>query len=514
MNRGTLQNMKFLKQHIGFLPILGLLLTLMSHPLSAAVLETKTDSASVQQQLPHLTGPQDTFLDLISLAGDKCTSRDFPFRKKLKLQCGSNDAYFTAENPFVIFNGTPYSLTSPIKYTQGRYWIPVQHGLPLLDSLLQQKHSWHADSLKLSAVANQDILKFAVSKKKTGTLIELETSRKILVEKFFQRPYFMVRLAGTKLDTAKFRSAYKEGLVVESSAIQDANSAQLTFKVRNTTDEQVEMIQKNDGKKIQFVLRKKGASKAEKVAKQEKAKAEKNKKPEKTVKTVIIDPGHGGKDPGALGKSSHEKDIALAVGLKLKKELEGKGFSVKMTRSTDKFLGLKERPELATKWEGDLFVSLHCNAIDGNPLRKKRVKGFKSYILREAKSEADKTLARRENKAIEMSAGTQSKKEISPVEWILLEHQLNLYTKESERFTGHIVEKMGGSKIAKQGSGAGQAGFYVLVGAFMPAVLYEMGFITNPTEEKYMASKKGQNEIAAKLAKSIAEYRDDVESRH
>ena len=98
------------------------------------------------------------------------------------------------------------------------------------------------------------------------------------------------------------------------------------------------------------------------------------------VKTIVIDPGHGGKDTGAQGKNSNEKDIVLAVGKLLKKELEKEGFNVKMTRDKDVFIELGERANLANQWDGDLFVSLHCNAIDASPERKKQIKGYHGAI--------------------------------------------------------------------------------------------------------------------------------------
>ena len=107
------------------------------------------------------------------------------------------------------------------------------------------------------------------------------------------------------------------------------------------------------------------------------------------VKTIVIDPGHGGKDTGAQGKNSNEKDIVLAVGKLLKKELEKEGFNVKMTRDKDVFIELGERANLANQWDGDLFISLHCNAIDATPERKKQIKGFHVYVLRAPESEED-----------------------------------------------------------------------------------------------------------------------------
>ena len=110
------------------------------------------------------------------------------------------------------------------------------------------------------------------------------------------------------------------------------------------------------------------------------------------VKTIVIDPGHGGKDTGAQGKKSNEKDIVLAIGKLLKKELEKEGFNVKMTRDKDVFIELGQRANLANQWDGDLFISLHCNAIDATPERKKQIKGYHVYVLRAPKAKKTRPL--------------------------------------------------------------------------------------------------------------------------
>ncbi|MCF0221327.1 MAG: N-acetylmuramoyl-L-alanine amidase, partial [Fibrobacter sp.] len=135
------------------------------------------------------------------------------------------------------------------------------------------------------------------------------------------------------------------------------------------------------------------------------------------VKTVVIDPGHGGKDSGALGANAQEKDIVLSVGKLLKKELEKEGFNVKMTRDKDVFIELGQRANLANQWDGDLFISLHCNAIDATAERKKQIKGYHVYVLRAPESEEDKAIARRENKVATLYGEKNAKEELSPIEW-------------------------------------------------------------------------------------------------
>lgn len=230
------------------------------------------------------------------------------------------------------------------------------------------------------------------------------------------------------------------------------------------------------------------------------------------VKTIIIDPGHGGKDSGALGKKSQEKNIVLSVGLLLKKELEKNGFNVKLTRDKDVFVELGQRANLANQWDGDLFISLHCNAIDAKPERLKQIKGFHVYVLRAPESEEDKAIARRENKVATMYGEKNAKEELSPLEWFKLEARLEKYKQNSYMFTEELLKALDGAKIKRQGMGVGGAGFMVLVGALMPAVLFEIGFITNPDDESYMISTKGQNAIAKDLARAIINYKSAVHS--
>jgi N-acetylmuramoyl-L-alanine amidase len=164
--------------------------------------------------------------------------------------------------------------------------------------------------------------------------------------------------------------------------------------------------------------------------------------------TVIVDAGHGGKDPGAVVKGVHEADINLAVAKLLRRELEDRGYKVLLSREEDVYKTLQERPKFASDNNGDMFISLHCNSIAGPASRLANVTGHVAYILREAESEEDKAIARRENMAIEESGKTK-KTEISPLDWILLEHQLNLYSKQSESLTESIVRNFAGFDIPK-----------------------------------------------------------------
>ncbi len=228
------------------------------------------------------------------------------------------------------------------------------------------------------------------------------------------------------------------------------------------------------------------------------------------VRTIVIDPGHGGKDPGASGKRSQEKDIVLAVAKLLRKNLADEGFNVKLTRSKDVFIELRQRAMLANQWDGDLFISLHCNAIDASEERKRIIQGYQFYVLRAPESEEDKAIARRENAVATLYGEKNAKDELSPLEWFKLEARLEQYKQTSYLFTEKLLDSFDGGKIKKMNTGVGGAGFMVLVGAMMPAVLIELGFISNEEDEAYMMTAKGQKDLADRIAEAVSKYKDAV----
>ena len=230
------------------------------------------------------------------------------------------------------------------------------------------------------------------------------------------------------------------------------------------------------------------------------------------VRTIVIDPGHGGKDPGASGKRAQEKDIVLAVAKLLRKNLADEGFNVKLTRSKDVFIELGQRANLANQWDGDLFISLHCNAIDATEERKRIIQGYQFYVLRAPESEEDKAIARRENAVATLYGEKNAKDELSPLEWFKLEARLEQYKQTSYLFTEKLLDSFEGGKIKKMNTGVGGAGFMVLVGAMMPAVLIELGFISNEEDEAYMMSKVGQQDLADRIAEAVSKYKDAVHS--
>jgi len=221
---------------------------------------------------------------------------------------------------------------------------------------------------------------------------------------------------------------------------------------------------------------------------------------------VVIDPGHGGADPGNPGRyfPAHlvEKDITLAIGRLLRAELLRRAIAATLTRSTDTLIDLTDRGALC-KAACDLFVSIHVNAMpDGR--RADRVSGVETYFLSDAKTEDQQRVAQVENEAIRFETGTSSAA-TGPLGFILRDLQVNEYLRESAQLARLVQDSA--ARIHPGGDrGVQQAGFTVLTTARRPAILVETGFATNRTDGAFLASSLGQHKIASAIADGIVAY--------
>ncbi|MBD3346370.1 MAG: hypothetical protein GF401_15060 [Chitinivibrionales bacterium] len=233
----------------------------------------------------------------------------------------------------------------------------------------------------------------------------------------------------------------------------------------------------------------------------------------KPIQTIVIDPGHGGKDPGAIGAGGTlEKDVVLGIGLALREILKEKtSFNIHLTRETDKFIPLRDRTEFANKKKADLFISIHANSIGGSKKKRNAIKGFKIYFLSQAKNEEDKMVAMKENSAIEFEENVDKGDYLQN---ILIDLAGNEYQNESQDLSIMLAEAFDASlkKVGKLHRGVGQAPFWVLNGAFMPSVLIETAFISNPREEKVLGTGPFQKEAAFAIFTAIMSFKKKYEA--
>lgn len=232
-----------------------------------------------------------------------------------------------------------------------------------------------------------------------------------------------------------------------------------------------------------------------------------------SINTVVIDPGHGGRDAGALGKIAKEKNIALAIALKLGTYIEENlpDVNVIYTRTEDVFIPLNERAEVANKNKADLFISIHLN---GN--KNTRAYGTETYIMGIHKTDGNLEVAKKENAAILYEEDYTTKYEgfdpHSAESYIIFSFLQNTYLEQSLNYAA-FVENEFENKALRKSRGVKQAGFLVLWQTTMPSVLIEAGFLTNPQEEKYLMSKEGQEYIASAIYRAFKNYKNTIEAK-
>ncbi|MEX2589156.1 MAG: N-acetylmuramoyl-L-alanine amidase [Chitinophagales bacterium] len=229
------------------------------------------------------------------------------------------------------------------------------------------------------------------------------------------------------------------------------------------------------------------------------------------IDKIVIDAGHGGKDPGALGGHSREKDITLAVSLKLGEYIKEylPDVEVLYTRDKDVFVPLVERGNFANKHKADFFISVHINSFP-----KPTVKGSEVYVLGLHKTEENLNVAKRENAVILMEEDYEENyggfDPNKPESHILLSMFQNAYMEQSIKYA-QMLEAEFKTRAKRPTRGVKQAGFVVLNQTTMPSVLVELGFLTNQEEERYLLSENGQSYMASAMYRSFRDYKERIE---
>lgn len=229
------------------------------------------------------------------------------------------------------------------------------------------------------------------------------------------------------------------------------------------------------------------------------------------LNVVVIDAGHGGHDSGTKGKKTKEKDIALKIALKLGSYIEKNipGVKVIYTRKDDRYLALDERADIANKNKADLFICIHANA---NPNTK--AFGTETFVMGLHKDEGNFDVAKRENSVILLDENYEERYEgfdNSPESYILFSLAQSAYQESSLKFAAK-VEAQFKNKVGRTSRGVKQAGFVVLWRTTMPSVLIETGFLSNSTEESFLAGEEGQDLVASGIYRAFKEYKSEVES--
>ncbi|MGD9897540.1 MAG: N-acetylmuramoyl-L-alanine amidase [Calditrichaceae bacterium] len=431
-----------------------------------------------------------------------------PAKRKSVVYIGNDKATFTADNTFVILNEQIYQNLYESIWKDSELWIPVQALSDLFSKYTSQHMEFDKENLRLNiGMKAVNISNIKISIKENGTLIRIMVQKRFAEKDItldIRNGWLHADFLGGKVDTEMLSRQKAGGIVSSIQAIQFEQLASIAFKLK-TDILSKELIFDQDSDDVWINIRTKENISHEKTEDLER------QKNNWLIDTIIIDAGHGGKDPGAVGYGKlNEKEINLAVALKLGEIISKKNPSLKIvyTRKTDVFIPLWQRTKIANENKGKLFISLHCNSS-----KSQKASGFETYFLSADKNEKAKDVVLKENASIEFEE-SHDRQRYEGVNFILATMAQSAFIRQSQ-YLSSLVQTSLNRKLNPLGMvdrGVKQGPFWVMVGATMPNILIEMGYISNKYESKMLKNKSTQLKLAEAIYEGIAKYKNDVES--
>ena len=364
--------------------------------------------------------------------------------------------------------------------------------------------------IKAETASTADVARVSVDTRRNGTLIRIHTRKAVKdYASQLEDDRLVVTLHGVSVDANELRQTPTDGAGITGvEAEQLGANARISFLLndRYTSDKISRDVKTGD---LLVSLFKQ--VEVDRILREERGGQQDRDRTKWKLDCIVIDPGHGGKDPGAIGVSGiKEKNVVLGMALKLGKLIERgmPGVKVVYTRKDDTFVPLDKRGQIANAAEGKLFVSLHCNSTEIKP---SSARGFEVYILRPGRTAEAIRIAEFENSVIKFEKDYEKRyAKLDNESFIMINMAQSAYARYSERFAELLDEEV--RKSRQIGSkGVKQAGFYVLVGASMPGVLLEAGFLSNTAEEKFLATNAGQEHLATRFFDAIMRYAKEYE---
>ena len=425
-------------------------------------------------------------------------------KKKIELEYNNNQIIITALSSFVIINDNAYNLFQPSIISDGDILVLAK---PFVEALKRSQimTNIHIDSSENNIIYENksfNVTSYEIVNKNNGTMIMLKTNKlfekKLISASLSSNGWISLTIPGAYIDSIGIRESVKKDPITKVKMTQMNQSAQVSFLLNDVLEEHEISCSSN---RIDLLIR---------TNIQENKRKIKENRNKWLFDIIVLDAGHGGKDPGAVSrKGTKEKDITLKIVKLLGKKLENNlGCEVVYTRYKDIFIPLKQRTKIANESNGKLFISVHANSH-----KDKRVRGFETYLLRPGKTSDAVEVAQRENSVIKTYEDNNKYKKFDMNQIIMASMAQSKFMQESERLALEIQNKIG-KVLTKEryNRGVKQAGFQVLVGASMPNILIELGFITNRDEEKLLLSSKYQEKLAQAIFEAIARFKRKEES--
>jgi N-acetylmuramoyl-L-alanine amidase len=432
------------------------------------------------------------------------------------------DRYYiktSARNPFLVLTDKADNKQSVIQLPTSTYsinskiFVPLEYSLNTISLaygknlkfqepnkiVIGEEKEKVAESEETKGIFN--ITGIIVDEKINGTLITIKSNKRIpsYHSAFKDNVLTLVfRKANVDVNDVKFSGGTGVVKKIEAKNIGTDSELRITVGKEYLTNEVINVENSND---LQITIRNKlfaGDNSSNKHKENWK------------FDVIVIDAGHGGKDAGAIGINGvKEKDINLGIALKLGKLIQENMGDVKViyTRKNDTFIDLYKRGKIANENDGKLFISIHCNST---PKKSTDANGFEVYLLRPGRTKEAISIAEFENSVISYEDNPNRYEKLTDENFILVSMAQSSYMKYSEQFAEDLHKEFT-KNPALASRGVKQAGFYVLVGASMPSVLIESGFLSNRHDAQYLSSSAGQEKFAEYVFNAIRKYRDSYE---
>nr|MCS5645219.1 N-acetylmuramoyl-L-alanine amidase [Candidatus Neomarinimicrobiota bacterium] len=396
-------------------------------------------------------------------------------RKKLVLYIAGRKIKISGNSSYIMIDDKPYQMPQITRVESNDLYVPAEDFLGILKATILPGINF--DSRK--EFLDIDIIRFNITGihidvKSNGTIIRLTTKKPFSernISSFINKHgWYYLTVAGAMVDTTTLNAGLSRGVVRRIESDQIGKTAQVAFKLGKEVISH-EWYQSLDPNEIVITLRTPLGKVDEYIE---------DVKERWRLDTVVLDAGHGGKDPGSQGKyGTKEKDVVLDITKRVGRLLEkNAGIKVVYTRDEDVFVPLIDRTKIANDTNGKLFVSIHANSN-----KNRKIQGFETYLLRPGKSEDAIEVASRENAVIKLEEKTGQYDNLTGENLIMATMAQSMFMKESEDLAA-IIQMELDKRLNTPNRGVKQAGFYVLIGASMPNVLVEVGYLSNPAEEK------------------------------
>ncbi len=465
--------------------------------------------------LNRINQTEDELRTLVAGPGTYVSSRDIsrmmgmrdPFlnteRNKMVLYIMDHRIKISGKTSFIIINEIVYHLPTPVRIEGDDLYVPAEPFFMILRHTIMPRIIYDArkEILDIDKV-DFNITGLTIDEKANGTILRIHTRERFpdknISSFVHDNGWFYLTVSGGLVDSAEIIRSETRGVIRHVTVDQLNESVQLAFNLRSQIDGH-EVYQGNNPTEIVITLRTPLSKSADRI---------KDVRDRWRLDTVVLDAGHGGKDGGTVGrKGTKEKDITLDIAKRVALMLEkNTRVHVVLTRDEDIFVPLEKRTQIANKANGKIFVSIHVNA---NPNR--RVRGFETYLLRPGKTDDAIAVASRENAVIKLEGKTGNKfKGLSGESLIMATMAQSMFLKESEDLASFIQSELD-NRLSSPNRGVKQAGFYVLIGASMPNVLIETGFLSNSVEEKNMKKSEYRQKIAQGIYSAILQFKKSRE---